>query len=203
MTARGIRNNNPGNIEYNEGTKWKGLAAPPSDGRFCIFRKPKYGIRALAMLIENYQDFHGIDTIEDLVNRWAPSHENDSEGYAEFVADRTGFGLNEVLDFQDYRDVEPVLKAIIRFENGEQPYSQSTIDEGMKMAGFVAPRRPGKEATKDIAVIGGIGGAAATVSDLSPAFPLVEKALEYAPWVVGVALVLAAAYIFFYRIKRA
>jgi hypothetical protein len=25
---RGIRNNNPGNIEYNPNTKWQGLASP-------------------------------------------------------------------------------------------------------------------------------------------------------------------------------
>ena len=47
---RGIRNNNPGNIEHN-GTNWQGMDNPPHDGRFIRFVTPQYGIRAMARVL--------------------------------------------------------------------------------------------------------------------------------------------------------
>ena len=42
MPARGIRNNNPGNIR--KGEKWKGLSPIQNDSSFCVFKSPEYGI---------------------------------------------------------------------------------------------------------------------------------------------------------------
>ena len=44
---RGIRNHNPGNID--KGADWEGLADDQSsDSRFCVFKDPVWGIRAMA-----------------------------------------------------------------------------------------------------------------------------------------------------------
>ena len=40
MTARGIRNKNPGNLE--QGESWQGLAENQSDSRFCVFKSMEY-----------------------------------------------------------------------------------------------------------------------------------------------------------------
>ena len=71
--SRGYRNRNPGNIEHLATNKWLGLETPPSDGRFCRFRSHQHGIRALAVLLQSYQDRHGLRTVRGIVARWAPS----------------------------------------------------------------------------------------------------------------------------------
>ena len=52
--ARGIRNNNPGNIDRNA-TKWQGMADKQDDPRFIVFTSPQYGIRAMARVLLTYQ----------------------------------------------------------------------------------------------------------------------------------------------------
>ncbi|HCQ3021998.1 TPA: hypothetical protein OHP99_004980, partial [Escherichia coli] len=53
-TPRGIRNNNPGNLD--KGSPWQGLAANPDEPRFCTFKDPVWGIRALAVTLITYHD---------------------------------------------------------------------------------------------------------------------------------------------------
>ncbi|NIC03969.1 structural protein [Halomonas sp. DX6] len=128
---RGIRNNNPGNIEYT-GTRWQGLDNPPSDGRFMRFKSPEYGIRALARVLTTYQTKHGLDYIGGIIQRWAPSHENNSAAYAGFVADRLGVRATDRIDVQ--ARMPELVEAIISYENGQQPYSMATINRGVSMA---------------------------------------------------------------------
>ena len=128
---RGIRNNNPGNIRYT-GTAWKGLATPPSDGAFCIFTMPQYGIRALAVLLRNYNRYYGIRTITSIINRFAPSVENNTTAYIQSVCKATGFGESEQLDLESDAVIIPLMKAIIRHENGQQPYTDEQLETGLK-----------------------------------------------------------------------
>jgi len=56
MTApRGIRSNNPLNIDYNVENQWQGLDSPPSDGRFARFVGPQWGIRAAVKALQSYE----------------------------------------------------------------------------------------------------------------------------------------------------
>ncbi len=59
---RGIRNNNAGNVEYSPANKWLGLADNPSDGRYCRFNHPRYGIRAFVLLLLKYQTEYRLKT---------------------------------------------------------------------------------------------------------------------------------------------
>lgn len=128
---RGIRNNNPGNIEYT-GTRWQGLDNPPSDGRFMRFKSPEYGIRAMARVLSNYDKLHGLDYIGGIIQRWAPSHENNSAAYAGFVADKLGVRATDRIDVQ--ARMPELIAAIIQYENGQQPYALATINRGVSMA---------------------------------------------------------------------
>ena len=74
---RGIRNNNPGNIERNA-TRWAGMTAEQTDPRFVVFTSPEYGFRALARTLLTYQRKYGLLSIEDMIGRWAPPNENDT-----------------------------------------------------------------------------------------------------------------------------
>lgn len=130
-TPRGIRNHNPGNIRHT-GTAWKGLATPPSDGAFCIFTMPQYGIRALAILLRNYNRYYGIRTITSIINRFAPSTENNTAAYIKSVSKATGFGESEQLDLESDALIIPLMKAIIKHENGQQPYTDEQFEAGLK-----------------------------------------------------------------------
>lgn len=95
--TRGARNNNPGNIEY--GPFARKYGATGTDGRFAIFPDMQTGARAMAALLSSYQQ-RGVDTIDEIVDRWAPPHENKTAPYKQFLARRMGVGINDQLGAQ-------------------------------------------------------------------------------------------------------
>lgn len=134
MTTRGERNNNPGNIEL--GSNWMGLCPEQTDGRFCQFTDVKYGIRALAKIMLMYR-MKGFDSVRTIIERWAPSSENNTNAYVAAVAADMGVDKDTDLDASDYSQLYPLVVAIIRHENGEVIYSKDQIDEGLALAGVV------------------------------------------------------------------
>lgn len=128
---RGIRNNNPGNIEYT-GVEWQGLANPPSDGRFMRFVDPVWGLRALARVLVNYQRLHGIDTVRGIINRWAPSFENDTTAYMSHVADYLDVGVDQQININER--LFDLITVITQHENGQQPYTSKQINDGISLA---------------------------------------------------------------------
>lgn len=134
MTSRGIRNHNPGNIRKSK-DKWQGLAEKQTDKEFFVFEKPSYGIRALAKVLITYQDKYNLQTIWEIINRYAPKSENPTSKYAQNLAEWTGFGMDQKLNLHTFEHLEPLVKAIIRQENGEQPYTEGQITKGLVLAG--------------------------------------------------------------------
>jgi len=120
--SRGIRNNNPGNIRW--GDEWKGLVpeAQRTDKSFCQFKAPEFGIRAMIIILRNYQSKYGLKTITGIIKRWAPPNENDTQAYIRSVAQATGTDADKPIDLTDSRKLFPLLQAIIKHENGAQPY---------------------------------------------------------------------------------
>ena len=76
---RGIRNKNPGNIKL--GTDWDGLASDQTDPTFCIFDEAVMGIRALMKILLTYRFTHKKTSVDDIISRWAPPSENDTNAY--------------------------------------------------------------------------------------------------------------------------
>ena len=111
--TRGVRNNNPGNIE--KGIKWGG--ATGDDGRFIIFDSPEMGIRAIGRILRTYSRKYGINTVSGIVSRWAPPNENDTENYIKNVSTWTGFAPDKKLNVQDPGTMFKLINAIIRQEN--------------------------------------------------------------------------------------
>lgn len=129
LPPKGIRNNNPLNVE--KGENWQGMTG--NDGRFVIFQTPFYGIRAAARILKNYRDKYGLNTVNGIIKRWAPpSDNNPTQRYADFVANKAGLQVNQVIPAQYYTRV---VSAMIHFENGYNPYDQSTINTAVS-AGF-------------------------------------------------------------------
>ncbi len=132
---RGIRNNNPGNIDYNPINKWKGLnpKSPELDSRFCVFISPEYGIRALMVLLRNYEKKYGLNTVRQIINRWAPTHENNTSAYMEHVAKMMGVKINECLNLSNRDTLISLAKAIVTHENGVQPYADSIYQSAYEL----------------------------------------------------------------------
>jgi hypothetical protein len=126
MTApRGIRNNNPGNLEYHADIPWRGQTG--SDGRFAVFDTAHNGIRALAKQLIVYTEKYGLTTINGAIHRWAPPSENDSGAYVRAVADALNVDPDEPLDWTQPTILANFVAAIIRHENGQQPYEPGLI----------------------------------------------------------------------------
>lgn len=147
MTARGIRNNNPGNIEFNARSfaadPWRGEVGPETmsdgtPGRFTTFDTPAHGIRALARILMTYHRRYGLSSVAGIINRWAPPSENDSGAYVRHVAAQLGVEPDEDLPFDRPEVARLILRdlaaAIIRHENGEQPYDMEVIEAGVDLA---------------------------------------------------------------------
>ena len=144
-TPRGIRNNNPGNLD--KGSPWQGLVNNPAEPRFCTFKDPVWGIRALTVTLITYHDKRrakdgsSIDTIREVIERWAPPHENNTAAYINEVSKAVGVTPDMIIDLHDYNTMRPLVEAIIRHENGRGPlktlnswYSAEVIDEGIGIA---------------------------------------------------------------------
>ena len=131
---RGIRNNNPGNIRKS-GDAWQGLADIQPDPEFFAFADPVYGIRALAKILRNYRDRYGLNTVQGIINRWAPPVENNTGAYVRMVANKVGVAPTEPLTW-DAGQMRRLVSAIIQHENGKQPYSMATIADGISRAGW-------------------------------------------------------------------
>lgn len=134
--ARGIRNNNPGNIDYNPVNNWQGQIKVDKtiEPRFCRFDTPENGIRALGKLLQTYQRKHGLWTIKGIISRWAPSSENNTSAYVKSVEAYTGTKPGEKVDLENPKIIKGMIRAIIRHENSNYEYPDSVLDEGVRRA---------------------------------------------------------------------
>lgn len=127
--TRGLRNNNPGNIRH--GSKWQGMSAVQKDKAFVTFDTPEYGIRAMNKVLDTYRDRHGLKTVRGIIGRWAPPNENDTESYIRAAAKSMGVTPDQHLTAANR---PALIAAIIKHENGLQPYDMAMIERGVGMA---------------------------------------------------------------------
>jgi hypothetical protein len=125
---RGIRNKNPGNIDWiaDPARRWRGMIrkeTPEEGGRFAVFDTVANGVRAIGQQLLKYER-SGRNTVHALISTWAPSSENNTAAYARAVASSLQVESNDAIDVASY--LPRLVAAIIKHENGVQPYS---IDE--------------------------------------------------------------------------
>ena len=125
--ARGERNNNPGNIRH--GSKWQGLSSQQTDPSFCQFVSPEYGIRAIYKLLQTYQKKYELNTVESIIDRYAPPNENNTTGYINRAAKDIGVSVNEPINVSSKPVAIALATAIVGVELGYQPYSQKVFED--------------------------------------------------------------------------
>lgn len=114
--TRGYRNCNPGNIEQNR-DYYQGEKKPSQDKRFKQFKSMAYGYRAMFVTLDTYCK-RGRDTIEKIINAWAPSVENHTENYIQCVEQWSGVSRDKKLTEKNGVEYIRIVAAMSQMENG-------------------------------------------------------------------------------------
>lgn len=97
---RGIRNNNPLNIRRSA-TRWQGAREEQTDKSFVQFKSMAYGYRAAWKVLQSYYERFCLQgqtfTVRNIISRWAPPSENDTEAYITNVLKISSIGGRENL----------------------------------------------------------------------------------------------------------
>lgn len=137
---RGIRNNNPGNIE--DGSFARSIPGyKGTDGRFAVYDSPEAGNAAHATLLGSYGR-KGLNTVEGVVGRWAPPSENNTGAYAKFVAQRLGVDPRAPLDMNDPKVLSSMAAAMGEHENGQPVAVSGDTPPWMDYSGSGSPKAP-------------------------------------------------------------
>lgn len=131
-TTRAERNNNPGNLNF------VGQAGATLEGgnnaRFAKFGSTAEGVSALAKQLQRYGE-RGLDTVSKIINKYAPSSENNTQAYIDALSKRLGVSGDQRLDLSDSNTLTGLIKGIARHEAGSDYLSDSDVMTGLSMAG--------------------------------------------------------------------
>lgn len=130
VNARGIRNNNPGNLNF-AGQAGAQLEGP--GGRFARFETAFDGIKAMARQLLRYFDGKTtgtrLQTIRDIISTWAPSKDNNNtEAYINALSKKLGVRPDAVLNLRDPQMLSQLMNGIIHHENGSNPYQRELVN---------------------------------------------------------------------------
>ncbi|MGL1956293.1 MAG: hypothetical protein OCD00_03100 [Colwellia sp.] len=130
-TPFNVRNKNPLNITAPRKKYWKGQTG--LSGRFAVFDTIENGFRAAYRNLLTYKKAHGLDTISGIINRWAPSNENPTQDYINYLANELMIMPDETLQSSDYA---PLILAMSVFEGakGRNAYNIEQVNQGIALA---------------------------------------------------------------------
>lgn len=131
--ALGLRNHNPLNLRSASNETGKVYAG--KNGYFSRFGSDEDGLAAASRQLFLYGD-RGKHTLQDVISTFAPPNENKVKNYVSAVSGATGFKPGENIDLHSPDVLKRLLPAMIKEEQGTQPFSQKDIDTGINDAIF-------------------------------------------------------------------
>ena len=131
---RGIRNNNPLNIRHSA-DRWQGARLEQTDKAFVQFISMPHGYRAAWKILESYwKYFNNLPKgfcVRNIITRWAPPTENDTDAYIRSVLAMSGLEGNEHFSQPsngiDYKRLELLIRAMTTIECGI-PYDEVDVE---------------------------------------------------------------------------
>ena len=136
--ALGVKLCNPLNIKRATATgasadvDWRGLHPLQSHHVFVRFIEPLYGFRAGSRILFNYGAKHGIATLRGLIERFAPSSENNVDTYVSTVVYLSGITPSEEIDLTDMTTQLRLIKGMTAVEIGRaHPYREAQMIDGI------------------------------------------------------------------------
>ena len=131
--TRGIRNYNPANL-VRTSIPWQGKRRECSDTRFECFTTPYHGLRAMYKTLYSYYYKHNLKSIREIMHRWSPSHENDTEVLIRRVERRMAWDSNRAIPIRDSNFIHLLGRSLIINENGRDPYTHQLHRSAIKNA---------------------------------------------------------------------
>ena len=128
---RGIRNNNPGNLNY-AGQAGASKESGPN-GRFAVFQSMTHGVAALYKQLQLYFK-RGVNTLSSIVSKYAPESDGNNVGaYIAALSGATGLGANDSIKAGDTATIAKLIKGIVDHENGKGYVSSQEIMGGIQL----------------------------------------------------------------------
>lgn len=129
--ARGLKNCNPGNIRRSA-TRYKGEVHPSRDLDFKEFSSLPWGYRAVFVLLHTYRVRYGLQSVEEMITRWAPPSENRTGQYVRYVAEAVGVAPGDAIETLDEGAMLSFAAAVSEVENGE-PACMEEVRAGWRL----------------------------------------------------------------------
>lgn len=131
----GLQNNNPGNIRYVASIPWQGQVG--SNQGFAVFSDLQHGIRAFVINASNLIKQDG--TLQAYLNQYAPSGENNTTAYIDYVSAATGIQPTDAVSL-DHDTLKGLAKAQFEMENGtsaaDQYISDADLESGLSLTPY-------------------------------------------------------------------
>ncbi len=122
--TRAERNNNPGNLIFNEYTRGLGAVGQDNAG-FAIFPTLEAGTNALQENLRNYRRTGVTQNVESIIEKWSPGKgqgntQQGTDNYINFVAQQLGVKPNQPININDPIVMEKLTGSIAKFESGRE-----------------------------------------------------------------------------------
>lgn len=125
--AIGFRNNNPGNLRV-------AANATGKNGGFSTFANDADGRTAMARRQLMLYGDRGNNTLDGIIHTYAPQSENNTRAYIDSVSKATGYGAKEQVNLHDPETLKTIMAAMIKHENGAQPYTEEQLLNAIQTA---------------------------------------------------------------------
>ena len=132
------KNYNPLNIRATD-TDWLGKTG--SNKGFEVFSNPEYGYRAAAKNLYTSNTKYNNRSVRDLITRWAPPNENNTEKYIDVVS--TDLGVDPDADLGNLESnpelTKKLLKSMTKMEGANNNFNDKHIENGVALANGKEP----------------------------------------------------------------
>ena len=116
------RFNNPGNLRAAPGYE----TSNTKSGNFAVFPTLDEGVLAATKQLQIYGQ-RGTNTVRDIVSKWAPSNENNTEEYIRHVVRSTKFNENEKLNLNDPYVLAKLISAMASKEGAGSRVTEDRV----------------------------------------------------------------------------
>ncbi|HAV1601599.1 TPA: hypothetical protein JG832_002490 [Enterobacter hormaechei subsp. xiangfangensis] len=129
-STRGNAMNNPTNLNFaDQAGAMKEVGN--SEARFAAFATPEEGIRAAGNQLLLNQKRGGLQTVSQIIAKWAPPTENRTQAYIANVAKTLGVTPDTKVDASDPAVTSTLISAIANYENGTFNMSQADVTKSL------------------------------------------------------------------------